>query len=395
MGSVEGSLAAIQSIDAVPTILKVAVKTTGMRFAAIARVTEDEWLACATHDEASFGLVAGDMLPIGTTLCQEVRRLGLPIAIDEVATDDVYRDHPTPAAFGFQSYLSVPIVRGDGSIFGTLCALDPEPRAAKRPEVLDSFRLFADLIARHLDARERLETAQAALVEERALAGLRDRFVAVLGHDLRNPLAAIEAGATLLARATLDDRSTAIVGRMRQSTRRMAELIDDVLDLARGQMGGGLQIASAADAALGDALGLVVSELRAVHPDRVILADLAITATVACDPRRIMQLLSNLLANALTHGDAAQPVRVEAGCAKGRFVMAVANGGAAIPAEQLPQLFEPFSRSAKSRDGLGLGLYIAAEIAKAHDGRIEVTSTDQETRFTFSMPQFPAMDAAA
>ncbi len=97
---------------------------------------------------------------------------------------------------------------------------------------------------------------------------------------------------------------------------------------------------------------------------------------------------SNLLANALTHGDPASPVVVEAHTGDREFVLAVANAGAPIPADMIERLFQPFSRASEQpgQQGLGLGLYIAAEIARAHDGTLEVASSEQETRFTFRMP---------
>ena len=96
------------------------------------------------------------------------------------------------------------------------------------------FQLFADLIGLHLDAQERLASSEAALLNERQIAELREEFIAVLGHDLRNPLAAIDAGTKLLGRTPLDEKGRMIVDGIRQSARRMAGMIDNLLDLARG-----------------------------------------------------------------------------------------------------------------------------------------------------------------
>lgn len=104
--------------------------------------------------------------------------------------------HATPKTYGFQSYISVPIFRKDGEFFGTLCAIDPRPARLNNPETIETFRLFADLLAFHLDAQERLASSNEALEEERHLADIRDQFIAVLGHDLRSPLAAIKATGT-------------------------------------------------------------------------------------------------------------------------------------------------------------------------------------------------------
>jgi GAF domain-containing protein len=112
---------AIQRIDAVPSILEVACRVTGLRFAAIARVTEERWTACAVRDEIDFGLAPGGELEIATTLCDEIRKSGDGVVIDHVAEDPAYRTHHTPATYGFQSYISMPIVRADGA-FSARCA---------------------------------------------------------------------------------------------------------------------------------------------------------------------------------------------------------------------------------------------------------------------------------
>jgi signal transduction histidine kinase len=384
---IEGAVGAIAAIDAVPTILEVICRTTGMGFAAIARVTEDRWLACAVRDEIAFGMQPGDTLDAATTLCAEVRDLGAPVIIEHVLEDRVYCGHPAPAKFGYQSYFAMPIRRADGSFFGTLYAVDPKPARLNEPQTIGMFKLFADLIGFHLDARERWERSESALLGERANAELREQFIAVLGHDLRNPLAAIEGGARLLEKSALDDRGKAVVALMQGSVRRMADLIDNVLDLARGQLGGGIAVRREA-VDLAPALIQVIAELRSAQPGRAIDVEIALDRPVACDRGRIAQLFSNLLANALSHGAQGQPVAVRAALDGDALTLAVANRGDPIPADTRERLFQPFFRAPgrPDREGLGLGLYIASEIARAHGGRIDVSSTPEETRFTFTMP---------
>ena len=119
---------AISRIVAVPRILEVICRTTGMGFAAIARVTESHWVCCAVRDEIDFGIRPGDELKLETTICNEIRLDHEAVVIDEVATDQFYKRHHTPAMYGFQSYISVPIILANGRFFGTLCAIDPQPR---------------------------------------------------------------------------------------------------------------------------------------------------------------------------------------------------------------------------------------------------------------------------
>jgi signal transduction histidine kinase len=379
---------AVQRIDAVPRILEVVCRTTGMGFAAVARVTDERWVCCAVRDEIQFGLEPGGELELETTICHEIRQRQEAVAIDHVALDAVYAGHHTPALYGFQSYISMPITLSDGTIFGTLCAIDPRPARIDTPETVGMFKLFAELIAFQLDAAQRLATSEASLLSERQGSELREQFIAVLGHDLRNPLASIDAGASMLLNTPLNEKAQAIVGLLKTSVGRMSGLIDNVLDLARGRLGGGLSVDRNADAPLEPVLAQVVAELQSSSPDRVIVSDFALDCPVSCDRPRIAQLLSNLLGNALTYGAKDQPIRVAATTAGGLFTLTVANAGDAIAPDALERLFQPFTRGddRPNRQGLGLGLYIASEVARAHAGELTVTSSEVETKFTFTMP---------
>ena len=382
----DADLAAVAGIPAVATILDVVCRTTGMGFAAVARVTADRWIACAVQDTIGFGLGVGGELQVETTICHEIQASRQAVIIDNVAEDAEYCAHPTPARYAFQSYISMPIVLADGTLFGTLCAIDPRPARLNTPETIGMFKLFADLIAFHLDASMRLATSEARLRDERRDADLREQFIAVLGHDLRNPLASIASGARMLLRSPLDDKAARTVGLVQRSVERMSVLIDNVLDFARGRLGGGLTLARSEDA-LQPYLEQVVEELRVTHPDRTIETDFSIAAPVLCDAGRISQLLSNLVGNALIHGAKHSPVVVRATTYAALFELSVSNTGDQIPDPALERLFQPFFRGElrPGQQGLGLGLYIASEIARAHDGVLAVASSPLETRFTFRM----------
>lgn len=380
--------AAIATLPDIDAILEVCARVTGMGYAVVAHVTEDRWLACAVLDEVDFGLPVGGELPIRTTLCNEVRQTRAPIAFDQASADQIWREHHTPRTYGLESYIAVPIVLETGEFFGTLCAIDPKPAPASRPETVRMFQLFASLIATQLDAHRRVIRSEAALLDAQETAELRDQFIAVLGHDLRNPVAAIEAGAALLERRIGDEDARRILRDMKGSTARIGRLINDVLDFARGRLGGGLPVARLPVEDLAAQLHQVVDELRAAYPARTVEADIRLSGVVAGDPDRIAQLMSNLLANALAHGDPVQPVRVSAALVEDEFELAVANGGRPIPESIRPRLFQPFNRrdTPEVREGLGLGLYIASQIAVAHGGGLTVASDDAETRFVFRMP---------
>lgn len=150
----------------VPFILEMVCKVTGMGFAAIARVTEQQWIACAVRDEINFGLRVGGELKVDTTICHEIRQNGTEVVIDEVNEDDFYKSHHTPAMYGFQSYISVPIKRQDDRFFGTLCAIDPSPAILNTPEIVGIFKAFAALVSFHLNATEQLPAEKALGLQE-------------------------------------------------------------------------------------------------------------------------------------------------------------------------------------------------------------------------------------
>ena len=127
---------AIQAVNAIPAILDVICRTTGMGYATVARVTEERWVACAVLDNINFGLPPGGELKIETTLCNEVRQCREPIVVDNFEEDERYKGHHTPAMYGLKSYIAVPLWLKNGDFFGTLCAIHPDPAHVKNPETI-------------------------------------------------------------------------------------------------------------------------------------------------------------------------------------------------------------------------------------------------------------------
>jgi signal transduction histidine kinase len=379
---------AIMSIPIVPNLLEVICRSTGMGFAAIARVTDEKWITCSVRDEILFGLQPGDELKLETTICHEIRQSGQAVIIDHVDNDASFRNHHTPAMYGFQSYISVPIIRRDGSFFGTLCAIDPNPAKLNNTETIGMFTLFADLISFHLSSIEQLAVAREKLEEERKTAELREQFIAILGHDLRNPAGAILNSAQLLLRMPLDERTTRVANIIKDSSYRIKGLIENIMDFASGRLGGGINLNRNANEPMVDILNHVITELQLIYPDRIIEADFEFNEPVNCDGKRIAQLFSNILSNAFTHGKADAPVKVKATSAEGEFVLSVANQGTKIPASAMERLFQPYSRGdvKRGQQGLGLGLYISSQIAIEHKGKLTVASTPDETSFILTMP---------
>lgn len=232
------------------------------------------------------------------------------------------------------------------------------------------------------DREDRLARAQADAV-------LREQFISILGHDLRNPLAGASCAVQFLEREVLSERGRIVLNTANLSLQRMSKLIDDVLDFARARLGGDIGVSLKPDARLKPVLQQTVNEMKLANPTIQWQEILDFADPVSCDPDRIAQLISNLLGNAIFHGEPGGTIRIHARDAGPNLLVSVTNRGGQIPQEIQTQLFEPFERAepGSSQNGLGLGLYICKQIADGHNGDIEVESDGDETTFTLKMPR--------
>lgn len=228
------------------------------------------------------------------------------------------------------------------------------------------------------------------LLERTETLRLHEMFTAVLGHDLRNPLSAVLMAADAIQRRTTEDASRRQAERIVASAKWMGRLVEDMLDLARARLAGGIALARQ-PVDLGLAIQHALQDLRAAHPERLIEFTSSGNLTGEWDVDRCAQVASNLIGNALQHGDPDGPVSVSAdGTDPHRVMFAVENAGS-IPPNLLEHVFDPF-RSGDPRTsrkgGLGLGLYIVQQIVKAHAGTIAVDcARDGRTRFVVVLPR--------
>ena len=378
----------VLSIESIPAILNVISQTTGMRFAAVARVTDQKWVTCVSKDDINFGLTPGDELELETTICNEIRGHHTPVIIDQVSKNANFCDHHTPAKYGFESYISYPIFRKNGDFFGTLCAIDPEPAKLENQHVRDLFQLYTELISFHIGAIEELEEVNKELSEEKKIGKLRETFIAILGHDLRNPVWTTKMGSDILLQMDLPALAKKQVGIIKSSSLRMQELIDNLLDFAKGELGEGIQLNLNSESdRLKSEIAQIIEEIKTTDEDHQIEFEFSVKQSVTCDINRIGQMFSNLLSNAVKHGNSNEPILVEVSTEKENFVLQVTNSSDTIPAEKMTNLFKPFkgSNSENNQNGLGLGLYIASQIAKAHNGNLTAVSKENQTRFKFEM----------
>ena len=227
----------------------------------------------------------------------------------------------------------------------------------------------------------------------RARAEMQEQFIAILGHDLRNPLNAITMGASSLTGAP-PERVAVIAGRIERSAERMQRMIAQLLDLTRIRSGGGIQIVPAR-VDLATVANEMLDELRKEEGSARVHVEASGDTNGSWDRDRVAQILSNLVANALTHGAADKPISVVIdGNSPDHVTVAVKNDGEPIPEQVRRAMFQPFRRGARANpksDGLGLGLFIANELVRAHEGSLGFTSTREEgTVFTATLPRRPA-----
>lgn len=222
----------------------------------------------------------------------------------------------------------------------------------------------------------------------------RGLLLGVLGHDLRNPLGVVQlAGYHLLHSEGLTEAQTTSAARILTSTERMRQMVDDLLDFTQTASGRLLPMAPI-QVDIGDLVQKVVGEIQALNPQSIINLDCADSLPAHWDPARIQQLLSNLIANAVQHGKPGTPVTVKVRCDCEVVTIDVHNEGPSIPADERKSLFEPLRQSTKpggqrrsqSSSGLGLGLYIARQIAVAHGGDLELAPAGDGITFTVQLP---------
>ncbi len=234
--------------------------------------------------------------------------------------------------------------------------------------------------------------AQRMAEEERRLRDFEQHLIGIVSHDLRNPLSAISLGLQLLLRReSLDARTLQSLLRLQSSTERAVRMVRDLLDFTQARLGGGLKMERAPMDMHPAVLG-VVEELRMTHPERELRLEQHGDGHGAWDGDRVAQLLGNLVSNALKYSPADSPVTVRGVGDPEALWLEVHNGGAPIAPEALPRLFQPLQRAVAGNDkatrSVGLGLYIVEQIARAHGGGVQVTSSASEgTRFTVRLPR--------
>jgi PAS domain S-box-containing protein len=305
-----------------------------------------------------------------------------PVLVPDVAADaslDALR--PVLDRERIASCAFIPLLSG-AALLGKFMLYDDHPRTLAHAE-LDLARAIADHVA--------IALARFTAIDElRETVRFNELFTGVLGHDLRNPLGAIMTAAQLALSRGTSDKVAKPLSRILSSSARMGRMIEQLLDFTRVRMGGGLPM-TPSPMDLSSVVRQAIDELEDANPEWTLTFEHTGGTVGTWDADRLAQVFSNLVANAVQHGDPAGGVRVRVdGSFADRVRIDVHNLGA-IPASELPNLFEPLTGGRRSRAGsrgLGLGLYITREIVRSHGGTIAVTSSEADgTRFVVDLPR--------
>jgi PAS domain S-box-containing protein len=307
-----------------------------------------------------------------------------PVLIDDVLADPSMASYlPLFRSEGIGALAFVPLITR-GRLLGKLMVYHGEPHRFSKTEIE-----IACTIGSHLASIASRFAALAALEQTVRYSEL---FTGVLAHDLRNPLGAITTAAhlALMRQEGEGDRNAKPLSKIVASGQRMERMIDQLLDFTRARVGGGIEIL-VRDANLADLCSQAIGEVELVYPDRSIPCSFVGDQGGTWDPDRLLQIISNLVANASQHGRPGSPVTVRLdGLQREAIVLEVHNLGT-IPEALQPTLFDPFRGTRHRRDhsrGLGLGLFIVKELVRAHGGSVEVKSTEPDgTTFTIQLPR--------
>lgn len=398
----------IKQIPIVPTMLEVICRATGMGFAAIARVTQDRWIACDVRDEVGFGLVSGGELKIETTICNEIRDMREAVVIDHVDKSDLYRNHHTPKIYGLQSYISFPIIKKNGDFFGTLCAIDSNPAELNNPKIIGMFSLFVELISFHLQSADLLERSNVAVKElSRQLTDSMDenrQYRYISDHNLQEPLRKIRMFSNMLVNAadTNDNFKTKdFASKINSSAQRFSMMIKDLSDFSDLDY----QKKSFEKVDLNKVMADVWVQLSDNLVEKNATFDSDLLPSIQGIPLQIEQLFYHLIHNAVKFSKKDKPLHLQIRTKSIPLIhtdhdlaeqpdvkyaeIRLEDNGIGIEKSQLEKIFDIFSQLPHEHvpEGKGVGLAYCRKIVRNHGGTITAQSeSDTGTIFSIVLP---------
>jgi len=406
-------VAMVQRIPVLSTILEVITLTTGMGFAAVARVTMDKWVACGVRDEIQFGLKPGGELKLESTICNEIRDSGKAVIIDHVQEDAEFCNHHTPRQYGFQSYISIPIFLRNGTFFGTLCAIDPKPAQLKNPRIIGMFNLFADLISFHLASLQEMEEARSVLRDsDMQLRNYQDeirQYQHISNHNLQEPLRKLRLFSDILlsasARGDQHKVETSAV-KINEFARGFSNMIQQLTDFSSLSLRSAKSDFEITD--LNVIFADIIGRLSLALKEKNTTIDCGILHTITAIPGQMSRLFYHLINNAITYAkkDVAPFIKIYSHDLTPEAVerypfllparryceICFIDNGIGIEAAQLEKIFDIFTYSSTkaAESGVGMGLAQCRKIVANHRGRIMIHSEPGEgTTLSVILPVEP------
>lgn len=384
----------VNKIAIVQTMLEVICQTTGMGFAAVARVTEERWLACSVRDKIGFGLKPGEELPLETTLCHEVKNQGAEIIIDNLAEDDVYCNHHSPKLYGYKSYISYPIILKNGEFFGTLCAIDPQPAHLRNDKITNTFLLFADLLSFHLQSVELMERNHSAFRETcRQLQFSQDenkQYQHISTHTLKEPLRKIQMYSDRL----VNDVNGALPAPAKETVQKIQSM---ALDLSRKlqDIGELADLNAPADAYKTVKLNQIIEEVANhlhINEGKKLLLSAGNLPEIMAVPSQIKLLFYHLLLNAIQFAKRGTEAEIKITLLSSdaeSVKLSVTYMGIGLEEFRLKDILDLFKKPDPEYivEGLGTGLPTCRKIVSLHGGHISAAyDAVAGTVFTIALP---------
>lgn len=385
----------VKQIPIISTILDVVCQTTGMGFAAVARVTQDRWIACSVRDDIEFGLVPGGELAIETTICNEIRNTHEAVIIDDVQKSEIFCTHHTPKLYGFQSYISVPIFLKSGEFFGTLCAIDPNPAQLNNSKIIGMFSLFADLISFHLQQIELLERSQLAIENlNRQLVESIDenrQYRHIANHNLQEPLRKLRIFSGMLIDATEKKeigKASDLALKIGSSAQKFSMMIKGLADIS--VLDDKDSLFELVD--LNKLIAEVCIQLNLQLKIKNVTLTIDLLPSINAIPLQLEQLFYHLINNAIKFSKKDVVPVINIACneltqshlrdqlsagANTRFVeIQIHDNGIGIAKSQLEKIFDIFSQLSNNQvgEGEGFGLAFCRKIIRNHSGIIKAQS---------------------
>ncbi len=382
--------------EASRAIVRLTSEQLGMRSAFLGHFQGDAEVVLASHNApGGCDITAGTVFPVSHSFCSGIAGSvePRPLLIENTYADPVLASHPAAALFPtIGSYLGVPLVLADETLFGTLCVVDPEPRTFP-PEQVGFLVVLARLLAtqierdRELEERRRveaeiaaaLEVQSAANAELRRLNKVKSDFVSVVSHEFRTPLTSIRGFSELIRDRDFDRSDVkAFADEINQNACRLSRMIDEMLDLDRMQSGRPNVRRQQLD--LNAVIFEVAGSLRPTSPEHVIRLHLdPALPLVVGDRDRLTQVVTNLLANAIKYSPEGGTITVISQQEGNAVHVAVQDAGIGIAPEALEAIFERYARVEAETGGpipgTGLGLPIVREIVGLHGGQVWADSS--------------------